>query len=107
MNVLPGRFATEVRRARRRRGWSQLELAERADISVNHVGLIERGRRVPSIDVALRLASALGVTLDRLVHGSPQRWASEATTHLRALPPGVRRVVLVMLEAAAGAVRTP
>lgn len=103
------RIAAHVRRGRRRHGWSQLALAERASISVNHVGLIERARRLPSIEVALRLAAALGTTLERLVLGPPRResWSAEVVALLRALPDDVLRVVLAMLRAAAAAVRRP
>jgi transcriptional regulator with XRE-family HTH domain len=56
-------FASELRRWRQRRGWSQLDLAGRADISQRHVSFLELGRAAPSRDMVLRLASTLDVPL--------------------------------------------
>lgn len=48
------------------RGWSQAQLAERAGISRAEVSGIETGRLSPSVTVALRLAAALGATVEAL-----------------------------------------
>jgi transcriptional regulator with XRE-family HTH domain len=58
----PG-FADKLRDWRRRRGFSQLELALRADISQRHLSFLELGRAAPSRDMVSRLASALDVPL--------------------------------------------
>jgi len=52
---------------------SQEQLAEEADIHPTYVGLVERGLRNPSLAVAERLASALGVKLSELVRETEQR----------------------------------
>lgn len=96
-------IAAEVRRARRERGWSQLELAERADLSLNYVSLIERAERLPSLEVLLQLAGALGTTLPGLVGGPPEDrdpWLGEAIGILRALPDDARPLMLGMLRGA-------
>jgi len=56
-------FATTLRWWRRRRGWSQLELAGRAGISQRHLSFLELGRASPSRDMVIRLAAALDVPL--------------------------------------------
>ncbi|MCF8532511.1 MAG: helix-turn-helix domain-containing protein [Reyranella sp.] len=56
-------FATRLREWRHRRGWSQLELAGRTEISQRHLSFLELGRAAPSRDMVLRLASALDVPL--------------------------------------------
>ena len=56
-------FAVTLRWWRRRRGWSQLELAGRAEISQRHLSFLELGRSSPSRDMVLRLASALEIPL--------------------------------------------
>ena len=48
-----------IRRHRIRRGLSQEALAEAAGIHHTYVGLVERGKRKPTIEVAERLATAL------------------------------------------------
>jgi transcriptional regulator with XRE-family HTH domain len=45
---------------------TQEDLAERADISVSFLSMIERGERAPHIDTLARLARALGVSVSEL-----------------------------------------
>jgi len=59
----PQDFAVTLRWWRRRRGWSQLDLAQRADISQRHLSFLELGRASPSRDMVVRLATALDVPL--------------------------------------------
>jgi transcriptional regulator with XRE-family HTH domain len=56
-------FPSKLRDWRRRRGWSQLELAHRAEISQRHLSFLELGRATASRDMVLRLATALDVPL--------------------------------------------
>jgi transcriptional regulator with XRE-family HTH domain len=56
-------FAAKLRQWRQRRGWSQLELAGRAEISQRHLSFLELARATPSRDMVLRLVSALDVPL--------------------------------------------
>lgn len=56
-------FATKLRWWRQRRGWSQLDLAGRADISQRHLSFLELGRSSPSRDMVIRLATTLDVPL--------------------------------------------
>jgi transcriptional regulator with XRE-family HTH domain len=60
-------FGAVVRRHRKASGLSQEILAEKAEIHHTHVGLIERGERNPSLDVAHRVARALGLTLSTMI----------------------------------------
>ena len=62
---MPGErdFAARLRWWRRRRGWAQLDLAGRAQISQRHLSFLELGRAKPSRDMVLRLATALDVPL--------------------------------------------
>jgi molybdate-binding protein/transcriptional regulator with XRE-family HTH domain len=55
-----------VRRQRQARGWSQAELASRAEISRTAVSAIESQRLVPSVAAALALAGTLGCTVEEL-----------------------------------------
>lgn len=69
----PNEFAITVgerlRSARQELGWTQAQLAKGADLSVNYVARLERGELGPSLFVASRLASALGMPLEALVSG--------------------------------------
>jgi transcriptional regulator with XRE-family HTH domain len=56
-------FASKLRTWRQRRGWSQLELSGRAEISQRHLSFLELGRAAPSREMVLRLATALDIPL--------------------------------------------
>ncbi|MGH6957468.1 MAG: helix-turn-helix domain-containing protein [Caulobacteraceae bacterium] len=55
------RVAKNLRRLRQSKHLSQEELAARAEVSGNYVGILEREEKAVSIDVLERLAEALGV----------------------------------------------
>ena len=56
-------FGKVLRARRRLANLSQEQLAERADVHPTYVGLVERGLRNPTLDVAERLAAAVGAKL--------------------------------------------
>jgi transcriptional regulator with XRE-family HTH domain len=56
-----------VRKYRKLAGFTQEKLAERIDINPVYMGQIERGFRVPTVDVLLRIARALKVSLRDIV----------------------------------------
>jgi transcriptional regulator with XRE-family HTH domain len=60
-------FARVVRKHRARLRLSQEALAEAAGIHHTYVGLLERSERKPTIDVAERVARALGKKLSALI----------------------------------------
>jgi transcriptional regulator with XRE-family HTH domain len=51
----------EVLRFRKKAGFSQEALAEKADIHPNYVGRIERGECSATVEILLKLAKALNV----------------------------------------------
>jgi transcriptional regulator with XRE-family HTH domain len=56
---------------RKKAGYSQEELAFRADVHRTEVSLIERGKRDPRLDTLVKLARALGVAPAILITGIP------------------------------------
>jgi transcriptional regulator with XRE-family HTH domain len=56
-----------IRKYRRLEGLTQEELAERVELNPVYVGQIERGYKVPTVDVLLRIAKALKVRLRDIV----------------------------------------
>ncbi|MFD6564904.1 helix-turn-helix domain-containing protein [Micromonospora profundi] len=89
-----------LRQWRRRRGISQLDLANAADVSARHVSLVETGKSTPSAAMILRLADQLRVPLrDRnqllLAAGFAPRYAERPLddTALSAALDAVRRVL--------------
>lgn len=60
-------FGRVVRRARKKLGFSQEELADRCSLHRNAIGLVERGERSPSFDTLLAIAHGLDVKPSTLV----------------------------------------
>ena len=61
MPTLRVQFGKKVRSLRRRAGLTQEELADKVEISVDFLSLVERGINAPSFENIEKLASALGV----------------------------------------------
>ena len=64
-----GRFGENLRRARRREGLSQEELAARASLHRTEVGKLENTERIPRIDTLIQLAGAMAVPPGELLDG--------------------------------------
>jgi transcriptional regulator with XRE-family HTH domain len=61
------RLAANLRRLRRKEGWSQEEYADRAGIHRTYVSDIERGFRNPTITVVEKLASPFDMRAGELL----------------------------------------
>ncbi len=66
---LLGQLGMRIIYLRQKRGLSQLELSVRSGVSKNYISDIENGRRNPTITVLERIASGLGVSLEKLFQG--------------------------------------
>lgn len=62
--------------ARKSKGWTQDELAAQVDISRAYLSNIERGVYSPSLKVAQRLSSILGLSTDTLFFSDNARLSS-------------------------------
>ncbi|MBI3864172.1 MAG: helix-turn-helix transcriptional regulator [Planctomycetia bacterium] len=60
-------FRESLKKLREIRNLTQSELGERAGIAAAAVSHFETGQRVPSLDSLVRLADALGVSVDELL----------------------------------------
>lgn len=67
MTELIHHFGAAIRHFRDQLGWSQELLAEKADLNRSYLGEVERGRAIPSLATAGKLASALGIPLSSLL----------------------------------------
>lgn len=52
-------FGAVVRRVRKTYAWTQEDLAERSGLTSTYIGQVERGDKVPSLTVVLKLCLAL------------------------------------------------
>lgn len=69
----PPTFGDVMRRLRQDAGLSQAGLAAAAGVHTRQINRYEGGEQQPALDVAQRLAAALGVTLDELAGGTSDR----------------------------------
>ncbi|HEX7154355.1 MAG TPA: helix-turn-helix transcriptional regulator [Thermoanaerobaculia bacterium] len=60
-------FGKRVRQLRLAAGWTQEELAEAAGITTTYTSDLERGTKVPSLTIALRLSRAFRVSIADLL----------------------------------------
>ncbi|HVG22385.1 MAG TPA: helix-turn-helix transcriptional regulator [Blastocatellia bacterium] len=60
-------FGEVVKAVREKQGVSQEKLAELAEIDRTYMSMIERGKRRPTLEVASRIAGALGMKLSQII----------------------------------------
>lgn len=83
VRTLSKAFGEIVRLHRRNSNLTQEEIAERAGIHATYVGLVERGERNCSIDIAVAIAASLGSPLSVLI--------AEAEASRSSKPPSSKR----------------
>lgn len=66
-----------LRVLRAERNWSQLDLAERLEVSRQSVNAIETGKYDPSLPLAFRIAELFGLSIEE-IFVSPSRHSSRA-----------------------------
>lgn len=83
-------FGRNVRKYRLIQDISQEKLAELCGCGNSHIGQIENGRGVPSLEMAVRIANALKITVDQLLQESysePQRvYLKEIAERIKSYP---------------------
>ena len=65
--VIADNLAANLRSLRETRGWSQQQLADNSGVPRPTIAHLESGEGNPTLSVLVRVASALGVTLEQLV----------------------------------------
>ncbi len=59
---IPVQFGTALRLMRKEAGWSQMTLAEKANLTLSYVGEIERGEKMASLETLAKLAMAFRIS---------------------------------------------
>jgi len=94
-----GKIISDLRDSR---NWSQAQLAEKSTISRVMIGKYERGEAVPSIEAAIKIAQAFGVSLDYLagegVNASYDRQTIERINGIQDLDEGTRSVLFNVID---------
>ena len=103
ISMLTMDFAHRLSAARKERGLTQQGLADRVGVHVTQIRRYEAGSTAPTLDVLVKLATSLNVTIDSLVFSEHARdpdedlrLSYEATRHL---DPDEREMVKNLIEA--------
>lgn len=56
-----------IKEAREKKGYTQEQLAEKLNLSVQHISVIERGVKVPKLETFIKIANELEVNSDFLL----------------------------------------
>jgi transcriptional regulator with XRE-family HTH domain len=65
-------LGSRIRERRKTHGWTQEELAAKADIDRSYIGGVERGERNLTFTVLCQICSALGCDVSALTKGLPE-----------------------------------
>lgn len=95
-------FGEKIATARKKKGFSQEELAKKVDSIAVTIGRYERNEVKPSIDVANKIANALEVSLDFLVGNTDQLIDNnilKKVEQIQLLPDEDKNCVIKLLDA--------
>ncbi len=96
-------LGAKIREARNTRKYTQEVLAEKADIGVMYLGEIERGIKMPSLNVFMRLVEALDISADFILRDELSSGKDfvfdELTSKLAPLTPKQRKAASDILDA--------
>ncbi len=92
-----------IRQARIKKGLTQEALAEKADIGLMYFGEIERGVKMPSMNIFIKIVEALEVSADYIlqneVSSGKEYVFDEMTQKLEKLTPQQRKIASAILDA--------
>ncbi len=93
----------KVREARKKAGLTQEVLAEKAEVGVMYLGEIERGVKMPSMKVFIKIIEALDISADYLLRNEipsgKEYVLNEVTEKIAELTPQQRKGAVEILDA--------
>lgn len=91
-----------IRSYRKKRKWRQEDLAEKVDLSVNYISLLERGEKIPALDTFIDIVNVLGVTSDMVLtdvlDAGYQIKSTQLADRIAQLSPEDRRDILAVVD---------
>ncbi len=102
-------FADRLIELRKKRGFSQEELAKKLGTQAPAIGRYERGGAKPTIEVASKISKALGVSLDYLVGNTDvelDKDVIDRVVEIQGLPDNDKSPILYTLDSLLQNVRT-
>ena len=92
-----------IRESRIRKGYTQQDLADRAKIGVVYISEIERGLKMPSLNIFIKIVDALDVSADYILRdelpSGKEYICTDVTEKLLILTPGQRKTASDILNA--------
>ena len=96
-------FGLTIRNARKDKGYTREELAEKVQISTEYLGEVERGLKLPSMGTFIKFVEALEVSADFILRNelsSGKEYVfDELTKKLENLTPKQRKIASDILDA--------
>ena len=93
----------KIREARLKKGYTQQALAEKADVAEMYISQIERGLKMPSMNLFIKIITALDISSDYILRdeipSGKDYVYSEFTQKLDTLTPKQRRAAIDILDA--------
>lgn len=93
----------KIQEARKKMGYTQESLAEKADIGIMYLGEIERGVKMPSLKSFIKLITALDISADYVLRdelpSGKEYVFDEITKKLEDLTPKQRKAAVDILDA--------
>jgi len=96
------KIGDRITQARKQLKWSQADLGKKVGVSREIIGRYERGEVSPSIDVAIKIAEALDVSLDYLAGGNVAHFDNKTIkliNEIEELAPEVKDKLLFLAQA--------
>lgn len=92
-----------IRESRIKKGYTQKNLADRAEIGIVYLSEIERGIKMPSLTIFIKIINALEVSADYVLRdelpSGKEYICMEITEKLLILTPGQRKIASDILNA--------
>jgi len=95
-----------INKIRRKKGLSQTELGNSIGVSQQVITNYERGLREPSIETLLKIAGALGISLEHLIGAKPikpneqtSRALQKRFEQIKKLPPEKQKAFITFVDA--------
>ena len=98
-----GALGQRIREARIKKGYTQQALANEAGIGLMYLGEIERGIKMPSLSIFIKIVEALDISADYILRdeltSGEQYIFDELTSKLMPLSPKQRKAAAEILDA--------
>ena len=95
-------IGANIRRIRKGLKMTQDQLAEKAGLSPNYIGMVERGEKIPSVESLINILNGLEASSDEvlcdLLHTGFKVKNTQLTNRMEKLSPEKRNMMLDLME---------